>query len=238
MKEYTHKEIKQKPGGCLPKEMPDGNQAQELMLELLADQYVAQYRLWCYPGKSHQVQNEIQVLYAVKEEDLRLIEEGNTAFIELDVSGDNYPDSIPCQFSTDFWSPGTFPEQSGMMGLLIDTTHPALKKYPTRFHSDWQWWAQSHGRALVLPREIKPIVRALDHVSRLRNLGLLVEVRLGNGRVLLSGMGLHQNLNRPECRFLLECLLEYLQTPPSAALQMVTKETLYRLIHISSTNNL
>ena len=71
---------------------------------------------------------------------------------------------------------------------------------------------------MVLPRVAEPIVRVLDHCSRLRDLGLLVEVGFGKGRILLSGMGLRQNPDRPECRWLRRCLLRYLQTPAPAPL--------------------
>ena len=142
------------------------------------------------------------------------------------------PASVRCQFSTDFWSVGTFPEQEGTMGLLIRAEHPALKDYPTGTASNWQWWTQSHGRAFRLPRTIEPVVRVLDSVTRLDNLGLLWEARLGKGRLLVSGMDLAGHLEFPECRYLLECLAAYLDGP-AAPMAAVTPEELRRLIRVS-----
>ena len=152
--------------------------------------------------------------------------------IDLPADGTECPASVRCQFSTDFWSVGTFPEQEGTMGLLIRAEHPALKDYPTGTASNWQWWTQSHGRAFRLPRTIEPVVRVLDSVTRLDNLGLLWEARLGKGRLLVSGMDLAGHLEFPECRYLLECLAAYLDGP-AAPMAAVTPEELRRLIRVS-----
>ena len=135
-------------------------------------------------------------------------------------------------FSGMGFSVGTFPEQEGTMGLLIRAEHPALKDYPTGTASNWQWWTQSHGRAFRLPRTIEPVVRVLDSVTRLDNLGLLWEARLGKGRLLVSGMDLAGHLEFPECRYLLECLAAYLDGP-AAPMAAVTPEELRRLIRVS-----
>jgi len=164
--------------------------------------------------------------------DLRRIEAGASALIDLPADGTECPASVRCQFSTDFWSVGTFPEQEGTMGLLIRAEHPALKDYPTGTASNWQWWTQSHGRAFRLPRTIEPVVRVLDSVTRLDNLGLLWEARLGKGRLLVSGMDLAGHLEFPECRYLLECLAAYLDGP-AAPMAAVTPEELRRLIRVS-----
>lgn len=198
--------------------LPGDDHAHALTLRLTLGGYTAEYPLWCYPACEKPAPEGILVLDSVSEADLRRIEAGATAFVELEADGAHYPGSVACHFSTDFWSPVTFPEQSGTMGLLIQNDHPALAEYPTDFHSDWQWWAPSRGRAMVLPRAAEPIVRVLDHCSRLRDLGLLVEVGFGKGRILLSGMGLRQHPDRPECRWLRRCLLRYLQTPAPAPL--------------------
>ena len=172
------------------------------------------------------------MLRRLTEADLRRIEAGASALIDLPADGTECPASVRCQFSTDFWSVGTFPEQDGTMGLLIRAEHPALKDYPTGTASNWQWWTQSHGRAFQLPRTIEPVVRVLDSVTRLDNLGLLWEARLGKGRLLVSGMDLAGHLEFPECRYLLECLAAYLDGP-AAPMAAVTPEELRRLIRVS-----
>ena len=209
-------------------QMPGDARPHALTLELSAGDLNSRYPLWSYPC----AKAAPAVLRRLTEADLRRIEAGASALIDLPADGTECPASVRCQFSTDFWSVGTFPEQEGTMGLLIRAEHPALKDYPTGTASNWQWWTQSHGRAFRLPRTIEPVVRVLDSVTRLDNLGLLWEARLGKGRLLVSGMDLAGHLEFPECRYLLECLAAYLDGP-AAPMAAVTPEELRRLIRVS-----
>ena len=58
--------------------------------------------------------------------------------------------SMPGRFLPVFWSPVWFPTQT-TMGILCDPRHPALARFPTEFHSNWQWWnLLEHSRSVVL----------------------------------------------------------------------------------------
>lgn len=133
-------------------QMPGDARPHALTLELSAGDLNSRYPLWSYPC----AKAAPAVLRRLTEADLRRIEAGASALIDLPADGTECPASVRCQFSTDFWSVGTFPEQEGTMGLLIRAEHPALKDYPTGTASNWQWWTQSHGRAFRLPRTIEP----------------------------------------------------------------------------------
>lgn len=198
--------------GTVCRTLPADDRAHALTLEVSAAEFGNRYSLWSYPAAT-QLPSRVLLLRTVTPEALQQVENGASALIDLPADQDHYPRSLGCQFSTDFWSVGTFPEQEGTMGLLIRTDHPALASYPTRFCSDWQWWTQSHGRAMKLPAAITPVIRVLDSVTRLNNLGLLWEARLGKGRILVSGMDLLGHKDLPECRYLLECLAQYLDAP-------------------------
>lgn len=199
--------------GSIACPLPADSRPHAMTLELQLEELTARYPLWSYPHRRQTAPEKVLFLRKVTQEALEQIQAGASALIDLPADKENYPSSAGCQFSTDFWSVGTFPEQEGTMGLLIQADHPALQNYPTRFCTDWQWWTQSHGRAMLLPEQAKPIVRVLDSVTRLRNLGLLWELRLGKGRILLSGMDLLGHTELPECRYLAECLAEYLAGP-------------------------
>lgn len=95
------------------------------------------------------------------------------------------------------------------MGMVIDAAHPALAQFPTESHSNWQWWIPSHGRPVILPKRIRPIITVPDCHSRLKHMGLLAEFRLGKGAVLFSSMGLHFRLEYPETKALLHSILTY-----------------------------
>lgn len=72
------------------------------------------------------------------------------------------PNSIKTQFTTDFWSVGTFPLQEGSMGQLMDEEHPIFADFPTEYYSNWQWWPMANTRAVILPRKMECIITEMD----------------------------------------------------------------------------
>jgi len=118
-----------------------------------------------------------------------------------------------------FWNRVTFTTQpEHTLGLLIDARHPALRGFPTADHSDWQWWdlAQRSKPLLLdgLPAELRPIVQPIDDWNLCRRLGLVIEARVGGGRLLLASIDLSDGLEaRPVARQLRRSLLEYAAGP-------------------------
>ena len=101
-------------------------------------------------------------------------------------------------FTNDYWNYAMFKTISennrktvspGTLGYLIESGHGALASFPTDTHTDWQWWCiAQHTRPLILdgvPTELHPIVRAIDNVNRCHSLGVLMELRVGRGRLML-----------------------------------------------------
>jgi hypothetical protein len=101
--------------------------------------------------------------------------------------------SLPGGFLPVFWSPVWFPTRT-TMGILCDPQHPALARFPSEFHSNWQWWnLLQHARTVVLddtPASFRPIVQVIDHLARNHKLGNLFEARVGPGRLLVCSMDL------------------------------------------------
>ena len=82
------------------------------------------------------------------------------------------------------------PVFDAMLGLLCDPAHPALAEFPTTDACDWQWTPLvSNVRSVNLtgaPRELRPIVAAIDDWNRNWRLGVIFECRVGPGRLLVS----------------------------------------------------
>ena len=98
------------------------------------------------------------------------------------------------------------------MGCMIEEGHPALNSFPTEEHSNWQWWYMCRGRAMLLPKGMKSIVTGLDCAVRMRNMGMLTELKVGEGRLMLSSLGLSENQAQPEVRALMQSILGYMAT--------------------------
>jgi hypothetical protein len=125
------------------------------------------------------------------------------------------PGSMQGQFSTDFWSVGTFPQQEGGMGLLIRDGHPLFKGFPTSFHTDYQWWLMAGQRSMRLEDESAAegiLVRQMDSFSRLGTFAMLLEARVGPGRILISSMGLRELPQKPEVIALRNAMIRYMQS--------------------------
>ena len=92
----------------------------------------------------------------------------------------------------------------------------------------------THSNAIILDEfgsELKPIVRVIDDWFENRSLGLLFETRVGNGKLLVSGIDLHTDLkNRIEAQQLLFSLKNYMSGDafnPTQELDINKIKTLY-----------
>ena len=104
----------------------------------------------------------------------------------------------------------------------MDPNHPLFDAFPTDFHSDYQWWAMSRqGRAMNLEsltdaegNHIQPLVTVIDGgFGDLDRLGLLYEAAVGNGKLMVSSMGLDElQYDYPEAKALRNAILEYMNS--------------------------
>ena len=104
----------------------------------------------------------------------------------------------------------------GTLGILCDPKHPALAHFPTEFHSNWQWWRLlKYGRPIdlkTLPIDYRPIVYVIDNVTLNRKLGVLLEAKVGKGRLLICSMDLQNLQDYPEGRQMYYSLLKYMDS--------------------------
>ncbi|UCG58973.1 MAG: discoidin domain-containing protein, partial [Phycisphaerales bacterium] len=146
---------------------------------------------------------------------------------------DSIDSDIPAGFTTIFWNTQwTRGQPPHTLGILCDPEHPALARFPTEFHSDWQWWdLVTKSRFMVLDEfepEFRPIVQVIDDWNSNRKLGLIFEARIGRGRLLVCSIDLRGNLDESRCpsgvaRQMLHSLLKYMDSSafaPSVAIDI------------------
>lgn len=171
------------------------------------------YDLWVYPDEPAVCPERVYECRTLDARALQVLQRGGRVFLAPDSTQEALPHSIRGQFSTDFWSVGTFPAQAGGMGLLIDAAHPVFASFPTDAHTDFQWWPMASRRAVILPealRGLRPIVTLMDSYTYLRPMAQLFECRCGGGRLLFSSLGLHHLTQYPEARALLFSIYRYM----------------------------
>jgi len=120
------------------------------------------------------------------------------------------------------------------LGILCDPTHPALAEFPTESHSNWQWWEIVTGSQpfiITELRDLKPIVQPIDDWFTNRKLGLVIEARVGKGKLIAAAADLSNNLDsRPAARQLRQSLLDYMATPAFAPKTSLNPEDLKNLV--------
>lgn len=215
--------------GAMRIRLPEKTEAQKLTLHISIGAYENNYSVWVYPKKGWQAPEGVTVARSFSDA-MAALQEGGTVILDPIADEKHLPGTVKAQFSTDFWSVGTFPSQSGFMGVLVDETHPVFKKFPTQFHSDWQWWQLTSKRAFILPEGMKSLITGMDCYARLRNLSLLFEAKVGKGRLIASSMGLLDNSCLPEVNAMLASLCDYASSEMFAPTQELTEEALRALI--------
>jgi hypothetical protein len=119
-------------------------------------------------------------------------------------------------FSPIFWNTAwTRRQPPHTLGILCDPRHPALADFPTESHANWQWWyLLSRAEALILddlPRDLRPVVQVIDDWVTNRKLGLILEARVGSGKLLVCSIDLESNLEaNPVARQMRASLLRYM----------------------------
>ena len=116
------------------------------------------------------------------------------------------------------------------MGQYIDACHPIFRKFPTEFHTNWQWWPMAGQRAVILPRRYKAIVTEMDSFAYFRPMAQLLECRCGNGKLMFSSMGLQDLQQYPEARALLAAIYSYLESEEFAPEQEIEAGVIRELV--------
>jgi len=171
------------------------------------------WEIWVYPAaKDVPVPAEVMVSRQWDDATKAALAVGRR--VMLQVSARDLAGSVPGSFTPVFWSPVWFKGGAGTMSILCQPKHPALAKFPTEMHTNWQWYdLLRRSRTMILdetPANFRPIVQMIDNFSRNHKLGSLFEARVGNGRLLVCSIDLHSDMDqRPEARQLLRSLLSY-----------------------------
>lgn len=201
-----------------------------LTLKVRIGDCISAYPIWVYRKTTPVCPENVYETRAFDVKTREILQNGGRVYLSPDADKESLPYSIKTQFTTDFWSVGTFADQEGGMGQLIDTEHPIFKEFPTDFHTDWQWWIMATKRAVVLPRPMKTIITEMDSYAFLRPMAQLIEFRCLKGKVLLSTMELHKSQQYPEARALKTAIYEYLSGEDFEPSEEIAEEELSMLV--------
>lgn len=212
---------------------------QQLCLSVYVDSFENQWNIWVYPSAplTPEAANEILVTDRLDTKARQLLEQGGKVLLSLpegklraEMGGD-----IQIGFSSIFWNTAwTVGQAPHTLGILCNPQHPALAEFPTNYYSDYQWWdAMTYSNAIELDKLSKgtqPIVRVIDDWFSNRPLGLIAEFKVGNGKLLLSGIDFWKQMDkRPAARQLLHSLKAYMAGEHFRPTQELTVSQLQQL---------
>ena len=201
-----------------------------LILTVSIGDCTSTYPVWVYQKTSPECPKNVYETRVFDEQTRAVLQNGGRVYLSPDADRESLLNSIKTQFTTDFWSVGTFADQEGGMGQLIDTEHPIFKEFPTDFHTDWQWWIVAGKRAVILPRSMKSVITEMDSYAFLRPMAQMIEFRCLKGKVLLSTMELHKSQQYPEVRALQASIYTYLSGENFEPAEEITEEELSMLV--------
>jgi len=199
-----------------------------IIVSLDGTEYENNWSVWVYPKDVLTNSNEVFITSSI-EKAAQALKQGRKVLLNPDYRSLN---GIEGRFVPVFWSPVHFPNQPSTMGLLMNNKHPALAKFPTSTHTDWQWWdLVINSKSVSIDSvTVEPIVRVIDNFVTNRSLSAVFEAKVGEGKLMFSSMDLFSDLkNRPAARQLRHSLLQYMESDAFAPSKSVSIEDLKKM---------
>jgi hypothetical protein len=200
------------PAGTLTASLSSVTQPTEATIRVNAPDACAMnsWKIWIVPAQPKVDSPKVLATSSLTEAQSLLAKGGTVLFLPTQGSISQRQDT---SFLPAFWSPVYFTNQAGTMGLLIQNKHPALADFPTEEYCNWQWWSllTPCAGSVVLDqvKNIQPIVQTIDAFSRNQKLGLIFEVKVGKGRLLVCSANLTEDSD-PMRRQMRTSLIRYL----------------------------
>lgn len=197
-------------------------EAIQLKLEVTVGEASNDWDFWVYPEHHKENLNTtVHISQTLDPQTIEILEKGGSVLLTPKKGSVNeaHGGEIGVGFSSIFWNTSwTGGQKPHTLGILCDPEHPALAHFPTQTHSNWQWWdAMSHSNAIVLDNlspGLKPIVRIIDDWVTSRSLAMFFEVKVGKGKMIVSGVDFLENQEkRLESKQLMYSLLSYMNSP-------------------------
>ncbi|WP_321347747.1 sugar-binding domain-containing protein [uncultured Draconibacterium sp.] len=196
-----------------------------LHISVAGSDYSNDYPIWVYPAKNDITIPE-DILVATKADKKVFSELNNGGKVLLfPQTADLKDKSFPGLFPPDFWNYGMFKSicenngtevSPGTLGLLTDPTYPLFNTFPTDFHTNWQWFSIiKASNSLILdelPTDYYPIVQVVDNLERNHKMGLIFELKVGDGKLLVCMSQLNEILDKPEAAQLYKSMLNYMES--------------------------
>ena len=195
------------------------------------------YELWVYPKKALEKKGII-IARDLNQEVVKVLEKGgkvlwmptaSSHFVAADDTLSQAENATPYTvgglFQTDYWNYRMFKTicennkkkvSPGTLGILTNPNHPIFKGFPTEMHTNWQWFPvikESHPLVLDnFAKDYRPIVQVIDNIERNHKLGLVMEWKVGAGKLLVCMSDLEKAAKYPEGKAFYQSVIDYMRS--------------------------
>ncbi|RNL52179.1 exo-beta-1,4-galactosidase [Pedobacter jejuensis] len=188
-----------------------------LELSIQGTEFANDWDFWVYPSVLPKLKTNFYYTTDLDEQAKKVLDEGGNVF--LNAAGKVVKGKEVVQtFLPVFWNTSWFKMRPPhTQGILCDPKHPAFTNFPTENHSDMQWW-EIVNKAQVMnledfPSGFKPIVQPIDTWFLNRKLALVLEARVGKGKLIISSANLSPDiLDSPAAQQLYFSLQQYMMS--------------------------
>ncbi len=176
---------------------------------------------WVYAdSKVTEFPKSIKVTNTWDNNTLKLLKKGKTVLL-LPKKG-TLKGNLPGCFTTFYWTSfGEKGGQSSANGITMNPDHALFKGFKTDSHANWNWWELlTECQPMILdqfeekhpwPINYKPIIQPIDSWKLNRKLGLVVEAKVGKGKLLICSIDIKNDLkNRPVAKQFRQSLINYM----------------------------
>ncbi|RKD90919.1 glycoside hydrolase family 2 protein [Mangrovibacterium diazotrophicum] len=202
--------------GTLDFPLDELSKAVQCKLEVDVAGFMNSWDFWVFPAKQSALEKD-DIYYTDKLDQAAMEKLDAGASVLLDASGkiENGKD-IVANFTPVFWNTSWFKMRPPhTTGIWVQEDHPALKDFPTSYHSDYQWWEIVNGQQVMcidsFPPAFRPIVQPIDTWFLSRRLAQLFEAKVGNGKLLVTTLNI-ETTNGPASAQLRQSLVNYMNS--------------------------
>ncbi len=226
------------PAGKISFPLSGITRASKLNLEVSIENtaFVNDWNFWVCPDTQEPLKNEVYYTTSLDQKAKNILDKGGKVFLNAAgkvVKGKE----VSMHFLPVFWNTSWFKMRPPhVTGMLIQSASAAFADFPTDFHSDLQWWEiANRSQVMILedfPSGFRPLVQPIDTWFLNRRLGLIFEVRVGKGMLIVSSadLGPEGKKDQPASRQLYRSLIRYMssaQFKPSAQVDFDTVQDIF-----------
>lgn len=179
---------------------------------------VNDWNFYVYPSKTVLPDpGKIKVAFEWSSDVEKTLEEGGDVLL-LAAGRIEYGKDIIQTLSPVFWNTSWFKMRPPhTTGILVNPDHSVFRDFPTDYYADLQWW-ELMNKAQVMqltdfPKGFQPLVQSIDTWFLNRKIGMLIEARVGKGRLMVSSMDLLGDLDkRPVARQMYVSVINYMHS--------------------------